>query len=121
VFQYVHTKVNRDFVLITLLLVLVFTSSVLPSVIVNADQSFFSSRVSDSINGKVFDALYSNSTVESTSGNGNNHNVVLEEAMLQDGKPHIKWLSTSLAMDRWKLTKLHFTITTPQFLGLQLS
>src|SRR5678816_1836421 len=105
VFQYVHTKVNRDFVLITLLLALIFTSSVLPSVIVNADQSFFSSHVSDSINGKVFDALYSNPTVESTSGNGINHNVVLEETMLQDGQAAYKMVKHIISNGSMEIDK----------------
>jgi 6-phosphogluconolactonase (cycloisomerase 2 family) len=118
VFQCIHTKANKDFVLITLLLVLIFTSSILQSVRINADQSFSQPPASNNINGKVFGALYSTSTVESTNYNGINHNVVLEEAMLQDGQAAYKMVvhtvsNGSLEIDKTSLYSNYSTIPGP--------
>ena len=90
-FQYANRKAKSDFMVVTLLLVLLFTSSVVPVIRINADQSLSQSPDSNNSNdGKIFDTLYSNSTVESADSDRINHYVTLEEVMLQDGQPAYK-------------------------------
>lgn len=96
--NYKNKIINKAFMLTVVLAPLIFTSSIISVIPINAQslnaQPFTHVSVPNNTDGKIFDTLSSDSRIGSNSGGGGGnvitHNIIMREVIMPDGEPSYK-------------------------------